>query len=403
MQKRRAADHDASKALRVQTLRLTEKGIARRLVARDQSPEVSGDSRIGSTLNESGSVDVRHCRFPDRLIRRFKRLQRTFLVGFNVFCDYSIMKRLPTLKQLEYLVELAEAEHFGRAAQRCFVTQSTLSAGIRDLEDVLGTPVAERSNRRVLITPLGRKIAERGKILLRDAGEIMELARASSAFMSGELHLGVIPTIGPYLLPRVLPPLREKYPELTLYLREEQSAPLLRRLRAGELDVALIALPYATDGLVEAVIFDDDFFFACHSDHPFSNAPQLPISALAGEPLMLLEEGHCLRSHALDVFKMGDRRARLQFEATSLHTLIQMVAAGIGVTLLPQLALDADIIRGTNISVVPLRTSAARQVALVWRESSSRAEEFALLAQEIGYCVNPLNKGYVEKPMQNSQ
>ncbi|MDD9981025.1 MAG: LysR family transcriptional regulator, partial [Gammaproteobacteria bacterium] len=156
------------------------------------------------------------------------------------------MKRLPTMKQLQYLVALADTRHFGRAAERCHITQSTLSAGIRDLESVLGTAVAERSNRHVLITRVGAQIAERAKALLRDAEEVMEVARAGRSPMTGEMRLGVIPTIGPFLLPRVLPGLRERFPELTVYLREEQTAPLLARLEDGELDAALIALPYET-------------------------------------------------------------------------------------------------------------------------------------------------------------
>ena len=293
------------------------------------------------------------------------------------------MKRLPTMKQLEYLAALADTRHFGRASERCHVTQSTLSAGIRDLESVLGTAVAERSNRRVLITRVGMQIAERAKALLRDAEEVMELARAGRSPMTGEMCLGVIPTIGPFYLPRVLPALRERFPELTLYLREEQTAPLLSRLEDGELDAALIALPYDFGNLATEVIFEDEFLFACDRTHTLAGAGEVSLEALAGERLLLLEEGHCLRGHALDVCRMVDRRARAQFEASSLHTLVQMAAAGIGVTLVPRLAVDAQIALGTELSLSRLAAPASRQIGLAWRRTSLRADEFQLLASAL--------------------
>ncbi len=293
------------------------------------------------------------------------------------------MKRLPSMRQFQYLVALADTQHFGRAAERCFITQSTLSAGIRDLESALGTPIAERSNRRVLITPAGLKIAQRARALLRDAEEIMELARVGRAAMTGEMRVGVIPTVGPFLLPRVLPKLRERFPDLTVYLREEQSAPLLARLEAGDLDVAVIALPYDTGDLAIDVVLEDEFLFACHRTHRLAGAAEIPLEALEGEQLMLLEEGHCLRGHTLDVCGMGDTRAREQFEASSLHTLVQMVAAGIGVTLIPRLAVYAHITRGTGISLSPLAVRAARGIGLAWRQTSLREEEFRLLASTL--------------------
>ena len=290
------------------------------------------------------------------------------------------MKRLPTMKQLEYLAALADTRHFGRASERCHVTQSTLSAGIRDLESVLGTAVAERSNRRVLITRVGMQIAERAKALLRDAEEVMEVARAGHSPMTGEMRLGVIPTIGPFYLPRVLPALRERFPELTLYLREEQTAPLLARLEDGELDVALIALPYDVGDLTTEVILEDEFLFACDRTHGLAGAREVSLDALAGERLLLLEEGHCLRGHALDACRLVDRRARAQFEASSLHTLVQMVAAGIGVTLVPRLAVDARIALGADISLSRLAAPASRQIGLAWRRTSLRAQEFQMFA-----------------------
>ena len=293
------------------------------------------------------------------------------------------MKRLPTIRQLQYLVALAETRHFGRAADHCHISQSTLSAGIRDLESVLGTAVAERSNRHVLMTRVGEQIAERAKVLLRDAEEIMELARAGRSPMTGEMHLGVIPTIGPFYLPQVLPALRELFPALTFYLREEQTVPLLARLEEGELDVALIALPCETGDLDTDVIFEDEFLFACHRTHALAGSGAVSLEALAGQRLLLLEEGHCLRGHALDVCEMGDTRTRAQFEASSLHTLVHMVAAGIGATLIPRLAADAHIARGTDISLLPINVPVSRQIGLAWRQTSLRQEEFRLLANTL--------------------
>ncbi|MYF49597.1 MAG: LysR family transcriptional regulator [Gammaproteobacteria bacterium] len=290
------------------------------------------------------------------------------------------MKHLPTMKQLQYLVALADTEHFGRASQRCYITQSTLSAGIRDLESVLGTPVAERSNRQVIMTGVGARVAARARVLLRDAEEIMEVAKAERDPMTGEIRLGVIPTIAPFLLPRVLPALRERYPALTLYLREEQTVPLLARLEGGELEAALIALPYDTGGLRIETVMEDEFLFACGAAHALAGRDEVPVEALEGEALLLLEEGHCLRGHALEVCGVGDRRARAQFEASSLHTLVQMVAAGIGVTLVPRLAVEARILEGTQISLARLGAPASRRIGLAWRPTSGRTDDFQSLA-----------------------
>lgn len=293
------------------------------------------------------------------------------------------MRRLPTMKQLEYLVALADTQHFGRAAQRCHITQSTLSAGIRDLESVLEAPVAERSNRRVLMTGVGTRIAERARALLRDAEEIVEEARAGRGPMTGEMRLGAIPTIGPFLLPRVLPALRQQFPALTIYLKEEQTASLLARLEDGELDAAVIALPCDTGDLEVTVVMEDEFLFACNRTHSLAGKGEVALDALEGEPLLLLEEGHCLRGHALAVCGLGDRRARAQFEASGLHTLVQMVAAGIGVTLVPRLAVDAGIARGTDISFLRLRPLASRRIGLAWRGTSSRTDDFRSLADSL--------------------
>ena len=199
-----------------------------------------------------------------------------------------------------------------------------------------------------MITPFGLQVADRAKAVLREAEEVMEVARAARSPMTGEMRLGVIPTIGPFVLPRVFPALRERFPELTIYLREEQTAPLLTRLEDGELDAALIALPYDTGDLCIDVIMEDELLFACNRNHALAGADEVSLETLAGEQLMLLEEGHCLRGHTLDVCTTSDRRARAQFEASSLLTMVQMVAAGIGVALIPRLAVDAHVTQGTG-------------------------------------------------------
>ena len=291
------------------------------------------------------------------------------------------MKLLPSLKQLEYLTALAETGHFGRAAKRCNVTPSTLSAGIRELEGVLGVTLAERTKRTVLMTPLGLEIAGRAQALIRDAEDLMALAAAASDPLAGDMRLGVIPTVGPYLLPAILPRLHQKFPALRLYLREDKTDQLLDRLAAGELDLALIALPFETGELVQRPLFADPFLFACPAGHALAARQRITDADLRGEPLLLLEEGHCLRGHALDACRLPASDTRHEFEATSLTTLVQMVAAGLGVTLLPKLAVDAGIAAGNDIRVIPLAEAAKRQIGLVWRKATARAQAFEQLAR----------------------
>lgn len=290
------------------------------------------------------------------------------------------MKLLPSMKQLEYLTALVETRHFGQAAERCNVTPSTLSAGIRDLEAVLGVVVAERTKRSVLIAPVGLAVAERARRILRDAEDLMALAAAEKEPMTGDVRLGAIPTVGPFVLPRLLPAVAAEYPALRLYLREDQTASLVARLRAGELDVVLLALPTDTENLTVRVLFEDPFLFACNAGHPFAGHAAISDEDLADQPLLLLEEGHCLRSHSLEACKLDKSAARVQFEATSLQTLVQMAAMGLGVTLLPQMAVDAGIAAMPGLRLIPLARPAARQIGLVWRASSPRATAFEALA-----------------------
>ena len=298
------------------------------------------------------------------------------------------MRALPTLRQLRYLVALAEHKHFGRAAEACFATQSTLSAGLQELDNLLDVKLVERSKRRVMLTPLGEAIVARSRTVLREAEDIAELASASKDPLSGALRLGVIPTIGPYLLPRALPPLRQAYPNLRLYLREDMTARLLDALNDGDIDVALIALPFQTDELAVRPLGRDPFQLACRSDDPLAKTTTPELSSLPDERLLLLDEGHCLREHALAACRLEPSRHRDDFRATSLPTLVQMVANNLGVTLLPKMAVDSGLLTGTGLVARPLAKSApAREIALVWRPTTPRMVEFNLLADMLAQFV----------------
>ena len=296
------------------------------------------------------------------------------------------MRPLPTLRQLRYLVALAEYRHFGRAAESCFATQSTLSAGLQELENLLDVKLVERSKRRVMLTPLGEAIVARSRVVLREAEDIADLAFASKDPLSGTLRLGVIPTIGPYLLPRVLPPLRQSYPNLRLYLREDLTARLLEALGDGELDAALIALPFQTDDLNVRPLGHDPFELACRADDPLAKSGPLALNDIPEDRLLLLDEGHCLREHALAACRLEPSRHRDDFRATSLPTLVQMVANRLGVTLLPKMAIDAGLLGGTGLTTKPLSADApAREIALVWRPTTPRVTEFNLLADMLAH------------------
>jgi LysR family hydrogen peroxide-inducible transcriptional activator len=282
------------------------------------------------------------------------------------------------------LVALADARHFGHAATASHVTQSTLSASIKELEDVLQASLVDRTKRKVVLTPLGIEVAERARCLLDGADEIARLAQRESAPLSGTLRMGVIPTIGPFLLPAVLPRLRRAYPKLRLYLTEDLTARLVEQLHAGAIDVALLALPYDAGNVEERVLFEDIFKLAAPKDHPLAKHKTVRTDQLRSEELLLLKEGHCLRDHAMEACSLADPKQAEVVEATSLHTLVQMVDNGLGITLLPQLAIDGGILRGTRLAVIPFAgKQPARQIGLIWRRGTGRQEEFELLGAEI--------------------
>ena len=291
---------------------------------------------------------------------------------------------LPSLRQLRYLVALSERLNFRQAAEACFVTQSTLSAGIKELEKLLGVELVERDTRNVRLTAAGQMVVTRARALLAQAQDLVETARDAARPLSGPLHLGVIPTIAPFLLPEVLPPLRAAYPQLALFLREDRTERLLERLRTGDLDLALIALPYDIGELAARKLFRDEFWFVARADDPLAQSKQVAVRALRSSEIVLLEEGHCLRDHAIAA--CGARRASPDstVEATSLPTLIQMVEGGLGVTLLPEMTLKAGILNGTGLVARPFSTEVpARTVALVARGTSAHRRDFDLLAEFI--------------------
>jgi LysR family hydrogen peroxide-inducible transcriptional activator len=297
------------------------------------------------------------------------------------------MTILPSPQQLRYLVSLAESRHFGRAAQACAVTQSTLSAGLLALERQLDSPILDRAaGRHVVFTPLGLDLVERARTALTALEAVTEAASAAREPMTGPLRLGVIPTIGPFLLPRLMPALRQAFPKLRLYLREDTTARLADRLSAHRLDLLLLALPCDCGGADVVPVARDSFLVALPPNHRLAGEEQVSVTALATERLLLLEDGHCLRDQALAVCGLlaGERGEEDGFAATSLHTLVQMVAGGLGVTLLPKLAIAAGIADGTGLVLRPLAGAGAwRTLGLAWRPSSPRAADYRALANHL--------------------
>jgi LysR family transcriptional regulator, hydrogen peroxide-inducible genes activator len=282
---------------------------------------------------------------------------------------------LPSLKQLRYLVALEEHRHFGRAATACFVSQSTLSAGLKELETALDADLVERNNRTVVFTALGLEVAQRARRVLREAEELAELAAKGREPLSGRLRLGVIPTIAPYLLPKTLPHLRKAYPKLQLYLTEDQTARLLALLEDGTLDLVLMALPYHAAEVETLPLFKDGFHLVTRKDHPLAQKKNPATADLKEANLLLLAEGHCLREHALAACRLP--QADSGFSGASLNTMVEMVAGGLGVTLLPDMAVPAHVAKGGELVARPFdRSGAGRQIGLAWRTTSSRGAEF---------------------------
>ncbi|MFL0356932.1 hydrogen peroxide-inducible genes activator [Erythrobacter sp. GH1-10] len=291
---------------------------------------------------------------------------------------------LPTIKQLQYLVALHEHGHFGRAADASFVSQSTLSAGIRELESLLGVTLVERSRRVVRFTALGEQVVAKANRLLREAEELSDLVQAAGKPLSGQLRMSVIPTIAPFMLPRILPRLKKERPDLQLMLREETSQDAIESLQHGRVDCVLLALPFDTGEVEMEHIADDRLFVAFPKDDPRDPPDEIPPEMIDQGRLLLLEDGHCLREHALAACNRSELRASASMIGTSLHTLVQMVDNDLGLTMLPEMALDAGILNGTEVVARPVESDTAkREIALVWRKNSPREADFKLLAEEL--------------------
>ena len=298
---------------------------------------------------------------------------------------------LPTLRQLQYLKLLAEHRSFSRAAEAAHVTQPTLSAGVQELEKILGAPVVDRGRGGgVILTAAGEEAVARAEAILAQADDLVQAARGAGQPLAGRFRLGVIPTIAPFLLPRALPALRQRFPKLRLFLREDLTSRLIVQLKAGALDAALIALPYDMTGLAWADVAEDELLVAFPANHPLTAERRVSAERLESEDLILLEDGHCLREHALAACGLEPARARdrsgdeAAFAATSLPTLVQMVGSGLGVSFLPAMAVEAGLADAAAVAVRPLAAEhPSRQIVVAWRAGSSRAAEGRLLAETL--------------------
>jgi LysR family transcriptional regulator, hydrogen peroxide-inducible genes activator len=296
-------------------------------------------------------------------------------IAFKVY-DHAM-----NLRDLRYLVALADEGHFRRAAARCHVSQPTLSAQVRKLEEYLGVPLFERQPRQVKLTEAGTRVVERARRALLEADAIIELARSDRDPLAGSLKLALIPTVGPYLLPHVARRLRRDLPRLKLMLYEYQTEPLLEKLRAGEIDVGILALPVPQDGLDTCELYEEPFTVAVPTGHPLAARDRLRLEDLRGETLLLLEDGHCLRDQALEVCSRVRIHEDQDYRATSLETLRQMVAAGHGVTLLPELAAASHGSTARGLKIKPFAKPApARTIGAVWRKSTTRGPAIEAVA-----------------------
>jgi LysR family hydrogen peroxide-inducible transcriptional activator len=294
------------------------------------------------------------------------------------------MAALPTIKQLRYLITLSETLSFTEAAKLCFVGQSTLSAGLKELEDSLGVQLVERDKHSVSMTPIGRGVVERAKRLIVQADDLVDFVEGTAGSMEGVIKLGVIPTIAPFLLPSFLPKIREQYPNLKVALREDLSANLIDKLNRHELDFALIALPYDTEGFLVKELFDDEFWLIGNKHDPALQDKEIHLTNKLTDRILLLEEGNCLRDHTLKACKRVNLASHEGIEATSVLTLVQMVESGLGIALLPGMAVKFGLLKQTNLIAKPLSSPAPkRKIALLARQSTARIEEFNTLVKLI--------------------
>lgn len=296
---------------------------------------------------------------------------------------------LPTVKQLRYFVALEKHEHFGRAATACFVSQSAFSVAIRELESLLGIQLVDRTNKQVTITRVGREIAAQARHCLRGIEHLTEVASSNQAPLSGRLNLGIIPTIAPFTLPHLMPALRQQYPDLRLYLREDTTRLVHNHLLEGELDLILIALPFDLSNVEIQPLFRDHFLLACHKHTQLIDPEAYQLDDMPAESILLLEDGHCLRDHALSACRIRNRDAVSRFAASSLLTLVEMVDSDIGITYLTEMSHSSSILKQTEVKLWPLSDESYREIGLAWRRGSAREEEFKLFGEFIRKHCDP--------------
>jgi len=304
--------------------------------------------------------------------------------------------RLPSTKQLQYFVALAEKQHFGQAAEASHVSQSAFSNAIKELEIVLDTQLVDRTNRQVTITAAGQDIATQARLVLRDIEQLVDMAAQGRQPLTGDLRLGVIPTIAPFILPRVLPRLRQQHPKLRLYLIEDQTQRIVQRLIDGDLDVLLLALPWEMRGVDTEVLFNDRFCLATRKGTTWVDPENYRFDRLAADSILLLEDGHCLRDHALAACRIRSTQKVQPFAASSLLTLVEMVDADMGISFLPEMAAGSALLRNTQVEMHPLSERSHRKIGLAWRKGSNRVEEFRLLGsflKEAGATKGPRKNG----------
>lgn len=297
------------------------------------------------------------------------------------------MINLPTVKQLRYLIALEKFLHFGKAAESCFVTQSAFSVAIKELESILNTSLVDRTNRSVVFTSTGTLVAQQARLAIFDLEGIVDIAKSTQDPLSGALKMGVIPTIAPFLLPKILPTIRKQYPNLELYLKEEQTHRIHELLLDGELDILLLALPMTLLNTESIVMFNDPFKLAYRKGTELIDPENFSPNKLNKESILLLEDGHCLRDHAMSACSLSKKEKISKFSASSLYTLIQMVDSDLGITFVPQMAIDSGLLKQTKVVTGDLKEKSFRQIGLVWRKSSVRKAEFNLLADTIRECV----------------
>jgi LysR family hydrogen peroxide-inducible transcriptional activator len=293
------------------------------------------------------------------------------------------MIKYPTIRQLRYFVALCEDGHFGRAAARSFVSQSAFSTAIQDLESLLGIQLVDRTRRQVTITSVGEEVATQARLCLRDVEGLIELAGQRHEPLTGPLHLGVIPTIAPFLLPRLMPKLRRKFPRLKLFLVEDQTENLHARLLEGELDLVLLALPYDLRSTETMSLFRDHFCLALREGSKIANPDNYRFNRLQTESILLLEDGHCLRDHALAACRIRNTEKVSRFAASSLLTLVEMVDADLGISFLPEMAQGSSLLKNTRVRMHPMSDRSYREVGIAWRKGSDRADEFQMLGDNI--------------------